>query len=441
VTSEESLKRFAELYVNAVKLMDAGKDAEANRLFFEAAKLRPDQWLGLSAELIKKGEPEQALRRLREVMQLTDNAKVRAAALNNIGMITANRGQNAEAVEAFEMARTLAPEFADTWSNLGLMRKWAGDFDEAIRYINEALNRDPFHEQAQFIRSMAKLLKGDYSEGFEEYECRWRSRANGLQKIATPYREWNGEPNRKVLVYGEQGHGDSLLVARYARLMKERNCRVLWVAQKSLSPLLRRVAHIDDVVEVGTELPDFDAHIPAVSLPRIFKTTLDTIPPAPYIVKPEPVDYGPGFHVGICWRGSKAQGNDLFRSTSLRSWGPVLELPNITLHSLQVDGWEEALVYPRIKTYETPKDWLETASRIAGLNLVLSVDTGIVHCCGAMGVLCLCALHCRPYFVFPPHLGEVCPWYPTVKLYRQKKEFEWHAVFNQIANDLCTIST
>jgi ADP-heptose:LPS heptosyltransferase len=148
------------------------------------------------------------------------------------------------------------------------------------------------------------------------------------------------------------------------------------------------------------------------------------------------INYGDGFHVGISWRGSPSQSNDSFRSTSLAQWNEVLAVEGVTFHSLQADNSEEALLYPSIKNCEKPSGWLETARKIAGLDLVVSVDTSIVHLAGAMGIPCFCAMHSRPYFVYPPKFGEVTPWYKSVKLFRSRKENDWHFVFDNITNEL-----
>jgi ADP-heptose:LPS heptosyltransferase len=95
----------------------------------------------------------------------------------------------------------------------------------------------------------------------------------------------------------------------------------------------------------------------------------------------------------------------------------------------------DALPYREIRLQETPKDWRATAQRISEMNLIISVDTAVVHLAGAMGVPCWVPLHCRPYFIYPI-TREDCPWYPSVKLYKQKKEHEWKPVFDRIANDL-----
>lgn len=419
--------------------MDSGDLKGAEKLFFKAASLAPEGWFAVGMTLMKQGEDAAALARFQETLAITKTPKVKCACLNNIGMILANRGQNAEALIAFEQARHLWPECPDSYSNLGLVLMWNGELDAAIVQLSIALQLDPWHEAAQFIRSMALLLKCDYKHGFEEYECRWRSKSNFLRKVEANYPEWDGTNGKRVFIYGEQGHGDTILMLRYAKLIRERGMWQAWVGQKSMSPLIKTMPEVDLVCDIGDPLPDFDCHLPAVSLPRLFGTTVETIPPAPYLPKPIVTTWGftgKPLQVGIAWRGSAVNKNDLFRSTNLSMWADVLKVAGVNFHSLQVDGAEEALLYPQIITHEKPKDWLETAQRIAGLDLVISVDTSIVHLCGAMGVPCWCVLHSRPYFVYPPSHGERTPWYASVKLFRAAKEFEWQPVFQQIANEL-----
>lgn len=434
--AETRLDKFRELYEQGMALLQEGKDAEANAAFIQAAKTAPEGWLQLATELIKEKQYDFAYDRLKEVLALTQDSRIRAAALNNLGMVLAHKGQREEAMACFHEAVKLWPAYPDSYSNIGLCHKWANRYWEALQWVNRALVIDPWHEQAQFVRAMTLLLDCRYEEGFKEYECRWRSQNNGMQKIASPTPEWDGTNGRRVFVYGEQGHGDTILMARYARELRARGMWQCWVGQKSMKPLLQTIPEIDHVIEIGEILPDFDCHIPTVSLPRVLGTTIDTIPSSPYIPKPPPMDFGQGFHVGIVWRGSKAQGNDHIRSTTLEDWLPVLRVPGVTFHSLQVDHADEGLLYPQLEHHEKPKDWIDSARMVSGLSIVLSVDTSVVHLCGALGVECWCALHKRPYFVYPPRFNDRTPWYSSVKLYRQRTEFEWQPVFEQIARDL-----
>ncbi len=391
-----------------------------------------------ASSLLRDGKEEEALSYFYDLLPHTNNSVLRCGILNGIGQVMAGRGHLDEALEAFKEAHSVWPESPDAMANLGLVHKWRGNLDQAERWVTRALKKHPWHNAAQFTQALIALLSGDYKRGFNLYECRFRARNGGLKKLETAWPEWDKTNGENVYVYGEQGSGDIFLMLRYAKMIRALRIRQSWVVHKAMVPLVKTIPEIDLVVGEGDALPDFDCHIPAASLPRLFETTLETIPSAPYIPKPEIcIGTGEGFHVGIVWRGNKGQGNDRFRSTNLEAWKPVLETKGVHFHSLQVDGADEALLYPQIQMHNKPADWMETARRVAGMDLVISVDTSMVHLCGAMGVPCWCALHCRPYFVYPI-VREDCPWYPSVKLFKQRKEFQWQPVFQQIANELKT---
>ena len=284
-------EEFADKYALGLKLLGDGKDDEANAVLYQAAKLAPEGWLSIAIQLVKDGRQEEAVPRLVEVLQLTKNPIVRASALNQLGAIKAHQGDLDAAERMFSEAMQQAPQFADIHCNMGLVYQWRGDYKTAFRHLNRALTIDPWHEQGQFVRAMNHLLDCDYPTGFSEYECRWRSKNNGLKKVVADCTEWNGHNGKRLYVYGEQGYGDSILMLRYAKEIKKRVPWLCWVAQKGLEPILHSMPEIDRVLYVGEAFDDYDCHIPSVSLPHIFGTTIETIPPAPYIAKPEPVDY------------------------------------------------------------------------------------------------------------------------------------------------------
>lgn len=429
-------ERFAARYTEGMKLMQSGCEDDANRILAEAAKIYPPGWLHIGIKLLEQGETNQALARLNEVLNLTNEPRTVSSALTHIGKIICAEGHSKEALTYFERSSRLTPEFPDCWSNMALIHQFNGNYPEALRYVGRALNMNPWHEQAQFIQAMTLLLSGDYERGFAAYECRWRSKGNGLAKIAVDCPEWNGRNGQRLFVYGEQGHGDSILMLRYARMIRERGVEVCWLAQKALDSLARTLPEMNEVLTVGQQFEDYDCHIPSVSLPYVFGTRLENIPPAPYIPRPEAVKLPDGFNVGICWRGSRVQTNDKIRSTRLEEWRPILKIKGVNFHSLQVDGAEEGLLYPQLIQHPKPADFLETAKLMAGMDLVITVDTSIVHLAGAMEIPCWVAMHCRPYFVYPPDYGERTPWYDSVRLFRQAKEFEWPPVFEKIADEL-----
>lgn len=411
-----------------------------DQFFIQAAAFAPDLWCNMATKLAKNGQEDISIEYLRTVLQVTNNAGIRCGVFNNIGTLLAKRGQMPEAIKMFNMAMDADPNGPDAYHNLGLIAQWDRDLPECNRLVGRALEMNPWHNEAQFLQAQAALLAGDCRRGFELYESRWRSKTNGMRKLECHKPEWQGEPAGELYIYGEQGMGDIFLVLRYAALVKERCEKQYWCVKTGQKTIVETVACIDKVYEPGSIMPEFDYHIPAMSLPRIFGTTLENIPPAPYIPRPYGPVAGEKLKVGICWRGTTLQAqSDHIRSTALIQWADVLAVPGVEFYSLQFDGAAEALVYPQIETFPQPEDWLVTANRMAKLDLVISVDTAIAHLAGAMGIPCWVALHARPYFVFP-YVREDCPWYATHRLYKQSKVLEWKPVFEKIAHDLRAIN-
>lgn len=443
---EPRTAEFQRLYNHALELAEAGKSDESSNAFRKAATFAPELWCELATQYAKDGEEDMAVEFYRIALQVTKHAGIRSGVFNNLGLLLAGRGQMQEALASFQQARDLSPQSADAYSNIALVHKWAGRLEEANRWITRALTINPWHNEAQFIQALISLLSGNYLTGFRQYECRWRSKTNNLLKLETNTPEWPGPTDprwkgKRIFVYGEQGAGDVFLMLRYAKLLHEFGMKQIWIVKKGMKSLVETMGCIDEIDEGGNMIPQFDCHIPAASLPRVFGTTMENVPNKPYIPMPLEIlcHCETPLQVGICWRGSSAQNNDRFRSTNLEYWQPVLDLPGIEFHSLQVDGADEALAYPQIIPHDPPKDWMETARRIASMDLVISVDTSLVHLAGAMGKPCWCALHCRPYFVYPL-VTDQCPWYPSVKLFKQTKEHEWKPVFQRIATELQNLS-
>jgi Tfp pilus assembly protein PilF len=446
---------FRQLYQDAVCHAQTGHAQQAELAFLRAASFAPELWCDMATKLAREGQEDAALAHFQTALKISKHPGIRSGIFNNVSTIYARRGQLDQAIEMLELALKEDPQSADALCNLGQIRKWQGNLEQSDRYCEKALALNPWHGEAQFLQALNALDRGDYLRGFELYECRWRSKANGLRKLECPLPEWTGpgasfegKPLKRIFVYGEQGAGDIFLMLRYAPLLRAAGMWQSWAVKKGMAKLLEGL--VDHCSENGEPPLDFDCHIPSASLPWVFKTTLETIPPTPYIRVPADrnaelqlcgnqsraeLELRAPINVGICWRGNKSQYSDRLRSTNLGHWLPVLKVPGVTFHSMQVDGGDEALLYPQIKVKSPPHDWLETAQRLAELDLLISTDTGIVHLAGAMGLPVWCALYCRPYFVFPRDLPDT-PWYPSVRLFKQQREFEWQPVFENIAQEL-----
>jgi hypothetical protein len=333
--------------------------------------------------------------------------------------------------------------------DLGLTYRQLRRLDESVALLRRAVGLWPNHSTAHFNLGLALLEKGEFEEGFREYEWRW-----GLAEFASRRRtflqpEWDGSElgGRTILLYTEQGLGTSVQFARYASLVADRGGGVIVQCPARLANLLKTVPGVWRVVSGSESVPNFDVHAPLVSLPRLFGTTLNSVPAHfPYVSVDKArlaafdrcLGQVTGFKVGLVWRGNPKP--DPARSCALSEFAPLRRVEGVMFYSLQIgEGAEEAGRPPAgmrlVDLCALQKDFADTAAAISRLDLVISVDTSVAHVAGAMG---------KPVWTLLPYLSdwrwmvdrEDTPWYPTMRLFRQTRQGEWGAVFERVAREL-----
>jgi hypothetical protein len=270
---------------------------------------------------------------------------------------------------------------------------------------------------------------------------------------AYPVRQWNGEDiaGRTILLHGEQGFGDTIQALRYVPLVAARGGRVLLDVPPPLARLAARLPGVAELVTEGQAPSRFDFHSPLLSLPRAFATAPETIPAdIPYLsAEPEAIarwgdaTAGDGFKVGLVWAGSPLHRSDARRSIAVEKLEPLLRLPGARFFSLQVGerAADLARLAPGLVTDLAPKlsDFAETAAVIAHLDLLITVDTAVAHLAGALG---------RPAWVMLRRVPdwrwlidrEDSPWYPTLRLWRQRTRGDWDEVVRRVRAALQEIS-
>jgi Tfp pilus assembly protein PilF len=344
-------------------------------------------------------------------------------------------------------ALRLAPDFAPAWLNLGLVHERRGDFPAALAHHARAAGLRPDWAEAHFNLSLQLLLQGDYARGWEEYEWRWRRLdLEGYAPHAAKPR-WDGGATRQtVLVYCEQGFGDSLLCLRFVPLVRARAGRVLLECPPKLAPLFRNTPGIDAVIARGEPLPAFDSCCALLGLPRLLGTTVANLPAAvPYVqADPDRVRHWAvrlagdrGLKVGLFWATDSASRITEQRSLELNQLAPLGTIQGVSFYSLQRGAPARQACAPpagmRIVDLSAElSDFADDAALMANLDLVISVDTATAHLAGALG---------RPVWVmtsFPPHWVWMLqradsPWYPSLRLFRQARPGDWPPVIEQVA--------
>ncbi len=368
-------------------------------------------------------------------------------AMTNLG--TAMQPGALEAVAWHRRALIHEPSHMHALNNLGSQRLARNEVSTAVSWFDRALSAGYSDGEAQWNRGVSRLVMGDLARGFADYEQRWQLRVfmgwrRGFQAPA-----WLGEPGggRTILAHAEQGIGDTIQCVRYLGALADRGFRVVLECQPALVRLLGNVKGVAAIVARGEVLPPFDMHIPLLSLPHRFRTTLSTIPAqVPYLEAPDHRRGKGGKRIGLVWAGNPDHKNDQNRSldfVSLLDLATGLSvLPDVTLTSLQVgprasDLARAQLPASRVETAGPFSDFADTAATIMELDLIIGVDTSVMHLVGALG---------RPGWLLLPFspdwrwlLGRNdSPWYPTLRLYRQPAPGDWSSVAESVLEDLRT---
>jgi tetratricopeptide (TPR) repeat protein len=367
----------------------------------------------------------------------------------HLGNTLALQGRPEEAIPYYQQALRLQPDLAHGHSNLAQVLYELGRFDEALTHYRQALRTKP--DLAILGRSAVSvmLLLQRLEQSGPEYAWNWPSPSWLLRRDPQP--RWDGaaHPGRTILLYGDSGGlGDTLQFIRYARLVKEQGATVILACEKPLLRLLDGCPGIDQLVAQGDPLPAHDFSAPLVSLPYLFRTRVDTIPATvPYLwADAKLVEQWrremaalPGFKIGIAWQGG-ASAEKQGRSIPLREFAPLAAVPGVRLVSLQKGVGSEPITrvagqWPltdlSTRLDERAGAFMDTAAVMMNLDLVLTADTAIAHLAGALGV---------PVWVLLPRvpdwrwfLGQDnCPWYPTMRLFRQERQGEWESVFQRV---------
>src|SRR5688572_29792426 len=265
-----------------------------------------------------------------------ENGPSHAKATNNLGAALKDQGRLTEALPYVRKSLELDPNSADTHCNLGNVLQAQGDWDEALHSFERAIALRPDYPAAHTNHAMVLLSAGDFDRGWPEYEWRWKTGQIIERRFSQP--QWDGQPleGQTILLHAEQGLGDTLQFIRYAPLVKAAGALVVVECHKALTQLLASCPGVDRLIASGDALPPFDVHAPLLSLPGLFKTTVDSIPaPIPYVfADPGLLDHWrerlAGLHelkIGINWRGRAGQGLLRLRHIRLRHFASLSGLP------------------------------------------------------------------------------------------------------------------
>ena len=442
---------------NVLLALDNVADAEAS--FRRAVALDPElaeAHNNLGNALLRLDRADEAVDCYQRALEIRPGY---AEAHCNLGSALRNQGRLEQAQACYEKALAINPDYPTALSNLGQTLHEQARYSEALEYLDRAVSLDPAHADAHANRAVLLLLLGRFAEGWAEYEWRWKVAGFTTERRDFSRPRWDGADlgGRTVLLHAEQGLGSAIQFVRYAPVVAARNGTVILECQKPLvrlfssltigeaSPVAPPVAK---VVARGDTLPPFDVQAPLMSLPALLGTEIESVPrDIPYLTA-EPaaarawsdrLGSFAGRRVGLAWAGNPRHVNDRNRSMPASCLQPLLDAVGTSFFSLQkgsaaedLGGFADSVVHDLAPEID---DFADTAAIIANLDLVISVDTAVAHLAGALG---------RAVWLLVPFVGEWrwlldredTPWYPTMRLFRQKVPGDWGEVVERVVEAL-----
>lgn len=423
------------------RLDEAARALEACR--DRAAPDDPAPWNTLGDVYRAQGRLDEAVACFEQALRLAPDFSM---AHNNLGITLQAQERTAEAIAALERALSLTPDDPELHYNLGCSLQEDGRTGRAVAAYRRAIALRPDYGPAHWNLSHSLLRHGAFAEGWAEYEWRWR-----VAQTADAYSQprWTGDEaaGRTILLWEEQGFGDTIQFIRFAPLLARRGWRVAAVVQKPLKRLLAGLPGVE-VLARGERLPPFDVHAPLLSLPHLLRVGAGDIPAEiPYLSaeadktaawRARLAPRGP--RVGIVWRGSAGHRRDRFRSIAPSRLAGLFDRQDIQVVSLQQDGREDELAALAagarlVNAGPDLTDFTDTAALVAALDLVIGVDTAVCHLAGALGVPAWVLADAACDWRWLEERSDT-PWYPSLRLFRQPRPGDWDPVVARVRDDL-----
>jgi tetratricopeptide (TPR) repeat protein/GT2 family glycosyltransferase len=433
----------ADLRNRAVVLRKLKRPAEALASYEALLALLPNDVNALTRralllnELNRREEALASINRAAEVQP--DSFEV----LNSRVIVLDTLGRYSQALLDVDRMLGLDPGHLDAINNSGMLLARLGLFGESLRCYDRSLALCIDQPQALYNRSLVRLALGDWIRGFEEFECRWQTESLQRSRLSSEAPLWLGQEDlsgKTLLVWHEQGYGDTIQCVRYIPMLAERGARVILAVPAPLKALMQTVTGVARVVSGSEPGLQHHFHCPLMSLPRAFRTTPDTVPaPVSYLhADPAKVEQwaqrlGPWTkpRIGLVWGGRRYAPINYPRDIPLECLTPLLALDAqfIGLQKEVADTDQRRLQQlPRLQHLgESLADFADTAALTANLDLVISADTAVAHLAGALG---------KPIWLMNRYAscwrwmqrGVESPWYPTMKQFRQRAVGDWGSV-------------
>ncbi len=439
--------RAHEAYGDA--LLDQKKSSEAiacYRRAIDCDAALPSVWSSLGRALAADGQHEQARHSFEKAVALDPQA---FSCVVNLGSFLLEQNEFEAAAELYRRFIALEPERVEAHGCLSGVLYLQGNYRAAKAALAEALRREPDNAEARWNLALVQLVEGELAEGFKNFEARYR-RFGMPEEYRRPH--WQGEPlnGRGIVLLDEQGLGDTLQFLRFVPRVLEAGGAVTLRLSKPLHRLAEASWPAARLLNASEPLPTNEVLCPLMSLPYVFGVNAETIPAeVPYLRLPDAARQKVAalawprekLRVGLVWAGNPGHALDRYRSIPLAALRPLFAVPDVQFYSLQMGAGATQLAgaaLPIVDLSGEINDMADTAALLEQLDLVIAVDTSVLHLAGALG---------RPAWMLTPAAPDWrwiigrddSPWYPTLRLFRQTTLGDWSPVVERVAAALRTL--
>ena len=472
-TSVQRWKNFAQYLKPLYQLVRDYRPSnlEDDKLMNVASKEKNISHVPVTNELvIQCGQLEQE-KKFEEIIKLTDaqpdQLKTNPNLMQARGFAWQSLCEYDKAIATYQEVLKMYPAFENAYRNMGLVYEQMLDFKKSKSMYLEMLKLNPNNPVAKLNLGLMELRLGNFKTGWQLYESRWEGSAEGnegsFNKPKPPLPQWLGEEgteNKAILIYVEQGYGDVFQFSRYLSLLAERFDEVGIVCDDSLKRLMEW-SFGEQVIFLSpsnTGFERWDYFCPILSLPLAFETTLKTIPnKSPYLKVTTPAKrfwekklraHTKGrFTIGLAWAGRGSHKSNALRNIPFETLAKLFSDERISWVCLQ--KWQDSKDHLNhikgsvdwIDMTDEIEDFADTAALMLNLDLVISVDTSIVHLAGGLGKeTWMLDRFCNEWRWLEK--TNKSPWYPRLKIFRQPKKDQWDEVINQVSKALldCSIT-
>jgi len=445
----QKLTSATDIRQAAVDAHQKGDLSKAHNLYRIYLQNRPKDaaiWSNLGALFRKEKKYDLAAAAQSRALELQPDVP---SVINNAANAFYDAGRIEDALKLRKQIIKIQPNDPDHYAGLGKCYRAAHKLGKAQKVLEKGIKLFPDFAENYIQLAFVQLSKGDYQAGFDTFNWRWRG--DELTPPDLPFPKWIGQDlkGKTILVIPEQGFGDTVLMARFLTDLKTKGCAIKMMIKTPLRRMFAEVEKDIDVVETYTALGPCDYWVPMMDLPLHLGATIDTLPAPARIHIPEDsierarkivAPFADRFKVGVMWSGSIT-----YRANHKRSFGherflELSDIPDLQMFSLykgpllddfKNDGTSTLI----IDAAGSDRDFADSAALMQELDLVISMDSAIVHVAGSMGVEVWNLLHSEPYWLYEP-FPKHTPWYPSMRLIVQENSGDWDTVFKGLKKDI-----